>query len=67
MPYVQTLLLTNKFNNLLALHDAGPVADETPPAGSIDYGGTHSSPEQMSRAILARLGSKNVLVGFHVG
>ena len=66
-PYVQTLLLANGYGNLRALFDAGPLEDASAPAGTSDYGGTRTSPAQLRRAVLERLGSINVVVGFHAG
>ena len=65
MPHVMSIVFANGFGRVLAVFDSGPQEAVVPP-GVIDFGGQRTSASEMRRAILERLGTNDVLVGFHV-
>ena len=65
MPHVVAMVLANRFGRVLAIYDAGPQEAVVSP-DVIDFDGRRTSPIDMRRAILERLGNNNVLVGFYV-
>ena len=67
LPKILSLILSNGFARVHEIFYSEVPAGTRTPSGYVPLGGQKTTPLNMRREILERLGTKNVLVGFHVG